>query len=69
MNAGEILHHVTVCGKAEDVVQTVGGNLSYLEWLRRERDRIRARTGWPVDVWTNPVTGEISLVLFRTTKT
>ncbi|NCA15253.1 MAG: hypothetical protein EBS89_14255 [Proteobacteria bacterium] len=68
MNTGDILHHITVAGKAEDPVQTRDALLTYHEWLVRERQRIRTKSGWPVEIYKSPTTGEISLVLLRTNK-
>lgn len=68
MNTSEILYHVTVAGKAEDPVQTRDALLTYREWLVRERQRIRAKSGWPVEIYTSPTTGEISLVHLRAKK-
>jgi hypothetical protein len=65
MNTGDILYHVTIAGKAEELVETIHGQVNYRDWLISERDRIRRKSGWPVDIWTNPSTGEISLVHLR----
>ncbi|MFZ9725642.1 MAG: hypothetical protein ACO3EH_00415 [Ilumatobacteraceae bacterium] len=68
MNAADILYHITVASKPEELVETPAGQMSYRQWLETERARIRRKGGWPVEVWTNPSTGEISLVHLRLTK-
>jgi hypothetical protein len=65
MNTGDILYHVTIAGKAEELVETIHGQVTYRDWLISERERIRRKSRWPVDIWTNPTTGEISLVHLR----
>lgn len=65
MNTGDILYHVTIAGKAEELVETIHGQVTYRDWLLSEQERIRRKSGWPVAIWTNPTTGEISLVHLR----
>lgn len=69
MNAGDILYHITVAGKPGELVETVDGQVPYLQWLQDEKTRIRKKGGWPVEVWTNPATGEVSLVHLRVNRT
>jgi hypothetical protein len=65
MNTSDILYHITVASKPEELVETVRGQVSYRQWCEEERQRIRAKSGWPVEIYTNPSTGEISLVHLR----
>jgi hypothetical protein len=68
MNTADILYHITVASKPEELVETVRGQVSYRQWCEEERQRIRAKSGWPVEIYTNPATGEISLVHLRVTR-
>jgi len=68
MNTDRILHYITVVGKEEDMVETRDGPMTYRAWLERERQRITRKSGWPVEIVTNNATGEIALVLLRTSK-
>lgn len=65
MNASEILYHITVASKPGELIETVRGQIPYSQWLEEEKARIRNKSQWPVDIYTNPVTGEISLVHLR----
>ena len=68
MNTTEILYYITVAGKAEELVETIDGQKTYLEWLKSEKARIRGKSRWPVEIYTNPATGEVSLVHLRLKK-
>lgn len=61
----DILYHITVASKGEELVETSRGQMTYREWLEQERTRIRQKSGWPVEIFTNASTGEISLVHLR----
>ena len=61
----DILYHITVASKGEELVETSRGQMTYREWLEQERTRIRQKSGWPVEIYTNVSTGEISLVHLR----
>ena len=65
MNTENILYHITVASKPEELVETVRGQVTYRQWCEEERQRIRNKAGWPVEIYTNPATGEISLVHLR----
>lgn len=68
MNTSDILYHITVASKPEELVETIRGQVSYRQWCEEERNRIRRKSGWPVEIYTNPVTNEISLVHLRVAK-
>lgn len=68
MNTDEILYHITTAGKAEELVETSRGQVTYRQWLEEERERIRHKSHWPVAIFTNPSTGEVSLVHLRVRK-
>lgn len=62
MTSADILYHITVAGKPGDLVETTRGQVSYLQWLESERVRIVTKSAWPVAIYTNPRTHEVSLV-------
>lgn len=61
MNSSDILYHITVACKPEELVETTRGQVAYSQWLEEEKVRFD-RSGWPTAIYTNPKTGEISLV-------
>lgn len=65
MNSTEILYHITVASKPEELVETPRGQVTYRQWCEDECARIRRKSDWPVDIYTNPNTGEISVVHLR----
>jgi hypothetical protein len=67
MKPADILYHITVAGKPADLVETVRGQVAYAQWLEEERQRIVRKSAWPVAVYTNTRTGEISLVHLKVT--
>ena len=69
MNTESILYFITVASKPEELVETIYGQMTYRDWLDSERSRIRRKSGWPVEIYTNSATGEISLAHLRVTKT
>ena len=64
MNTAEILYHITVACKPDELVETTRGQVTYRQWCEEEKSRIQ-KSGWPVDIHENPSTGEISLVHLR----
>lgn len=62
MNSSEILYHITVASKPDELVETLRGQVTYLQWCEEECARIRRKSDWPVAIYTNPNTGEISVV-------
>lgn len=66
MSSENILHAITVAGKPDDPVETTAGVVTYLRWLELEKARIaRKSPDWPLRIFTNPKTHEVSLVLLR----
>jgi hypothetical protein len=66
MSSENILHAITVAGKPGDLVETTSGTLTYVDWLHREKARIaRKAPDWPLAIFTNSKTHEVSLVLLR----
>lgn len=69
-NPASILFHITVASKPTELVETIRGQMTYLSWiLDVEIPRIRRKGNWPVALYTNDKTGEISLVHLRVTPT
>jgi hypothetical protein len=68
MNTEAILYHITVASKPDELIETTRGQIPYRQWLEEERDRIIKKSGWPVDIYENTNTGEISLVHLRIAK-
>jgi hypothetical protein len=68
MSTFDILYFVTIFGKPDSTVTTVHGEVTFREWLESERTRIRTKSNWPVDIYTNPESREIALVYLRPTK-
>jgi hypothetical protein len=68
MKSADILYHITVAGKPSDLVETSRGQVAYDQWLAEEKARIVRKSGWPVEIYTNPKTGEISLVHLKVTQ-
>ena len=68
MKPSDILYYLTVAAKPTDLVTTTRGVVSYAQWLEEEHARIVRKSGWPVVIYTNPKTGEISLVHLRVAK-
>lgn len=66
MTAADILYHITVAAKPTDLVETAHGQMPYSQWLAEvEIPRIRRKCDWPIAIYTNPKTGEISLAHLR----
>lgn len=65
MNSVDILFHISVAGKPGDLVETREGKMTYQQWCEAEVARIKRKSGWPVIVYTNPNTGEISVAHLR----
>ena len=65
MNTPDILHCITVYGKPDELILTVGGEVPYRLWLESEMQRICRRTSFPLGIHTNEATGEIALVHYR----
>jgi len=68
MNSSEILYHITVASKPDELVETLRGQVTYLQWCEEEVVRIRRKGNWPVAIYTNPSTGEISVVHLKVTR-
>jgi hypothetical protein len=68
MKPENILYHVTQACKPDDLVETTRGQVTYRQWCEEEVARIRNKSGWPVQVYTNPNTGEISVVHLKISK-
>jgi hypothetical protein len=68
MKPSDILYHVTVAAKPTDLVETTRGQVTYLQWIEEEQARIIRKSGWPVVIYANPKTGEVSLVHLRVAK-
>jgi hypothetical protein len=69
-NPSKILFHITVASKPTELIETIRGQMTYLSWIRDvEIPRFRRKCNWPVDLYTNNKTGEISLVHLRVTPT
>ena len=62
MNSSDILYHIPVASKPDELVETTRGQVTYLQWCEEEVARIRRKSDWPVDIFTNATTGEISVV-------
>ncbi len=70
MKPSDILYHITVASKPEELVTTTRGQVTYADWCESERLRIIRKGNWSgassaVVVYKNEVTGEISLVHLR----
>ncbi len=65
MNSADILFHVTVARKPTEIVETRDGKVTYQQWCESEKARIERKSGWPLAIYTNPKTGEISLAHLR----
>lgn len=65
MKSSDILYHITVACKPAELVETTRGQVPYDQWLREEKARIENKSQWPVAIYTNLKTGEISLVHLR----
>lgn len=64
----QILHAITVASKPDEVIVTTAGSIPYLAWLELELTRItRKQPDWPLEIYHNPNTREVSLVHLRTT--
>ncbi len=64
----QILHAITVASKPDELIVTIHGTVTYREWLELERFRINAKQpDWPLEIYHNPSTREVSLVHLRTT--
>jgi hypothetical protein len=65
-NPAHILFHITVASKPTELVETIRGQMTYLSWiLDVEIPRFRRKCDWPVALYTNEKTGEVSLVHLR----
>jgi len=68
INPANILYHITVASKSTELVETTAGQMTYASWiLDVEIPRIRRKCDWPVALYTNSSTGEISIVHLRVT--
>jgi hypothetical protein len=66
MTDADILYFITIAAKPTDIVASSQGQMSYAQWLEQvEMPRIRRKCDWPIAVYTNPKTGEISLAHLR----
>jgi hypothetical protein len=68
MNPSDILYAITVACKPQTLVETRAGYVTYADWCASEKRRIEAKSDWPVAIFTNPKTKEISLVLLKSAK-
>lgn len=62
MHPAKILYHITVAQLPTERIRTTRGLIPYLQWLEEEKARIEKKSGWPVVIYRNPRSGEVSLV-------
>ena len=68
MKPADILYAITVAGKPDDLVETTRGQVPYRQWLEEEKARIERKSDWPVGIYENEKTHEVSLVHLRVPK-
>jgi hypothetical protein len=68
MNPADIVYAITVACKPTELVETRHGQVTYADWCESEKRRIEQKSGWPVAIYKNEKTGEISLVQLKVKK-
>ena len=65
MKTEDILYHITIASSPFELIETRDGQIPYRQWCENERTRIMKKGNWPVEIYTNEITKEISLLHLR----